>query len=260
MSDAPDSAEPTTKSYTLEQVKEALPALMAAGPDVMPGEKRSRLLMGALAALALAADKGSGGGLTAEIVADVELAGKVCGELVRAFRAAPAAEPAAPATVESGQTADEHTTVAAGKAEGLSDNDLRDAIRAALAEKFPPEENEGDSPWHVWIIDVFRDDSTVVYELRSEKFQLSYTYDAGTVTLTGEPIEVRVSYKPVGEEEAPPAEGEPGAEMAPEPTETEQSADGAAKTAKAAARPATVIPLNLSEAYRKRQEAAAASQ
>jgi hypothetical protein len=252
-------AAPAKKSWTLENVKSALPALLAAGTDVMPMEERATLLMSAGAALLMGATKGSEGGLTPEVVADIELAGQACTELVRAYQAAqaPAADAAAApgVEVESGQTPAGHTLIAAGKAEGLSDDDLRDAIHAALAERFPPAEKEGDSPWHIWVIDVFQTDSTVVYELNREKFQLGYVYESGTVTLTGEPVEVRVSYKPVVEAAAAAPEGEPAAE--PEAAPTEQSAAGTEKTAEPDAPAASFWPVSLSDAVCKEQEEAA---
>ncbi len=74
-------------------------------------------------------------------------------------------------------------------ASGMSANDLRDALNVELDQQF------GGDNVHVWLRDY--GDDWAVYDLDGDtdspgKFRIGYQVDDGTVTLSGDPVEVRV--------------------------------------------------------------------
>lgn len=79
----------------------------------------------------------------------------------------------------------------ARQAAGISFETRRDQIRAAVEERF------GSDDGYTWVKDF--DDDQVIFEADSEATQaIGYTMtDDGTVTLTGEPVDVQMTYEPI---------------------------------------------------------------
>lgn len=104
------------------------------------------------------------------------------------------------------------------KAEGVSYEQLRQAVNAALDEKFP-RENGSDAccPGGHYVDDLY-DDQAIFYK-DGKTWAIGYTFDGGVATITGEPQQVVRAWKPVAQmgaqadaqveaQGAPPADGQ----------------------------------------------------
>lgn len=75
---------------------------------------------------------------------------------------------------------------------GPSFGDISTAVGAALNERFPRVEESDD---YAWVVDVF--DTTVVYQLKGDLFEVSYSYDGKAAVLGSDAVEVARTYAPV---------------------------------------------------------------
>ncbi|OPG13633.1 hypothetical protein [Microbispora sp. GKU 823] len=113
------------------------------------------------------------------------------------------------------------------EAAGITANDLRDALCAAVRDVYG-----GEGIW-VWVRD--HTDEWVVFSMEdnapgdADLFQQTYTLDAGRVTLTGDPVEVRAvtTYEPQPEQE-PETGSEPAKTGPPVSEATAKTAPGTA--------------------------------
>jgi hypothetical protein len=83
------------------------------------------------------------------------------------------------------------------KIAGVSYEQLRSAINAALTEAFPPEGDNACSPCGYYCEDIF-DDKAIFYK-EGKTYAIGYTYQNGAVTLSGEPVPVVRDWKPASE-------------------------------------------------------------
>lgn len=97
------------------------------------------------------------------------------------------------------------------KAMGISFDQVRQSVCAALRLKFPP---DADDPFcsGPWVEDIY--DDVAIYSNEGKLFSTGYTFDSGEATLTGEPIEVIRSYAPANQP-PPLVPGETPATAAP---------------------------------------------
>jgi Mu-like prophage I protein len=75
--------------------------------------------------------------------------------------------------------------------DGVSHDEMRTAINAAIRDAVGLNGDEWDGPW---IRDVF--ETTAVYEHEGKVWEVSYSYNAGVVAL-GSPVEVQIAYTPI---------------------------------------------------------------
>lgn len=175
---------------------QAWQAIAAAAENQIPTASKEPLLRSiASAQLSQAAATVKADGLTPEVIDLLrQLLELMAGQPAAAQPAEPAPAPAPGMPME-----------AAVKAQPPSDSEIREAVQAAVHEKFPAADDEPcRGPW---VVEVFSADSTAIYESKGSLFQIGYSYDpaAGTASLTGSPTEVRRTYEPIGAAPAPAA-------------------------------------------------------
>lgn len=93
------------------------------------------------------------------------------------------------------------------KISGVSFNQVRDAVNAALDETFPREDGTACSPCGYYVEDLF-DDKAVFYR-EGKCYAIAYTYQNGLASLSGEPLQVQRSWQVVGSGETLKAKKKP---------------------------------------------------
>jgi hypothetical protein len=114
---------------------------------------------------------------------------------------------------------------------GPSLGDLQRAVGAALADRYPPPEDNA-APYIAgpWVCDVF--DATVVYEYDGKLFESTYTFDGSVATL-GAPVEVKRTYAPLAQNRMAQLSTNGGSPMDPKLIKDALDAIEAGDTAKA---------------------------
>ena len=165
--------------------------------------------LGALGQVVSAAPVDEAAGVPAQLLELLEAAGQQLISLAQGLGGEPETDPGGSGEADPVAAADGDGI---NKAEGLSDNTLRDAITAALNVKHSVNE-ETDYEARPWVVDVFVDDSTAVYRMNSEYYQVTYSRDGANVSITGEPTKMRVTYVAADAPEST-EDGAPGADVA----------------------------------------------
>lgn len=98
------------------------------------------------------------------------------------------------------------------KASGFSFEQVRQAVNAALDEAYPKEQNGDSYPCgsYIYVDDLY--DDQAVFCKDGKTWSVGYTFDGGKATLSGSPVQVVRTYKPiteVGVQNSEPSAGDP---------------------------------------------------
>jgi len=108
---------------------------------------------------------------------------------------------------------------------GVSFDDLRRMVEAAIDAAFPAPVTPGDYPCSTYVRDMF--DAAAVFSRDGVLYQIGYSYGNGVVTLTGQPVEVVTTYAPVaGTPAADPNTVETNMAAATTKTQTRKDQEG----------------------------------